>query len=143
MTILSKIFPTLILSFLLSSGYAVAEGKIVPENIPGTVRITAEQLIDFLDEYDDLVIIDARKPADRVLGFIEDSIALPDVDTNATSLALHLEAKSTPVIFYCNGIKCGRSGTSAKIAVAEGYHKVYWFRGGWGEWLDKGYPTAK
>lgn len=143
MTILSKIFPALILSFLLSSSHVLAEGKIVPESIAGTVRITAEQLIDFLDEYDDLVIIDARKPVDRIPGYIEDSIALPDFDTNAASLAQHLETKSTPVVFYCNGIKCGRSGTAAKVAVAEGYEKIYWFRGGWGEWLEKGYPTVK
>ncbi len=114
----------------------------VPESLEGTIRISAEELIDLLDEHDDLVIIDSRKTSDHEMGFIEGSIGMPDTDTNADSLAHHLKSKSTPVVFYCNGVKCGRSVKAAKIAVAEGYSLVYWFRGGWEEWMEKGYPVS-
>jgi len=143
MNMLTKFVPTLICFFLLCANNAFAETEAVPEQIEGVTRISAEKLIDLLDEYDDLVIIDARKPSDRAKGFIEDSIPLPDFDTNAATLAQHLASKSTPVIFYCNGEKCGRSVKSSKLAVTEGYSKVFWFRGGWAEWVEKGYPVDK
>jgi rhodanese-related sulfurtransferase len=40
-------------------------------------------------------------------------------------------------------VKCGRSFESAKIAIAEGYSKIYWFRGGMEEWEGKGLPVVK
>jgi rhodanese-related sulfurtransferase len=32
---------------------------------------------------------------------------------------------------------------AARIAVAEGYNKIYWFRGGMEEWEGKGLPVVK
>jgi len=90
-----------------------------------------------------MVIIDARKASDREKGYIEDSIGLPDTDTTEQSLASYLPGKATPVIFYCNGVKCGRSVKSAKNAVNWGYSNIYWFRGGWEEWMDNGYPVTR
>lgn len=143
MTFTKTIVPALVLLLSFTSNQLFAEAESVPDTIAGTTKVTAEKLIDLLDEHDDLVIIDSRKPTDRAKGFIEDSIALPDFDTTPDSLATHLDSKSTPVIFYCNGKKCGRSVKASKIAVEAGYTAVYWFRGGWGEWVEKGYPVAK
>lgn len=124
-------------------GFGVAQAKEdVPDSLAGTTKVSAEALIDLADEKDDMVIIDARKPSDRAKGFIEGSIALPDTETNVDSLAQHISSKTTPVAFYCNGTKCGRSVKAANAAVAAGYKNVYWFRGGWEEWTDKGYPVA-
>ncbi len=125
---------------LFAFGLAQAD---VPDAIEGTTLITAEELIDLVESTPDLVIIDARAPADREKGYIEGSVGLPDTDTNEVSLAKHLASKDTPVIFYCNGVKCGRSVTSAKLAVSLGYSKIYWFKGGWGEWTEKGLPITK
>jgi len=132
-----------VLFFSLVMVTAVQAKEDTPENIPGTTKVSAEDLIDLVEQHDDLVIIDARKPSDRAKGFIEGSIALPDTDTTPAALAEHIASKSTPVAFYCNGVKCGRSVKSAKIAMAEGYSNIYWFRGGWGEWTEKGYPAAE
>lgn len=127
---------------LLVSSNAFA-GEVTPEKLAGTTRVTAEDLIELVGKIDNLVIIDARKSSDRKKGYIEGSVGLPNTETNAASLAKYIADKSTPVLFYCNGIKCGRSVKSAKIAIAEGYSKVYWFRGGWDEWTSKGMPVAK
>jgi rhodanese-related sulfurtransferase len=120
-----------------------AEKKLAPESIDGTTRVSAEKIFELFDEYDDLVIIDSRKPADREAGYIEGSVPLPDFDTTGASLAKHLASKSTPVVFYCNGERCGRSGNAANVAIKEGYTNIFWFRGGWEEWEKKGYPVAK
>ncbi len=141
MTALLHRVSILFLSFIVIGGVQAKEDT--PEHIPGTTKISAESLIDLVEQYDDLVIIDSRKPSDRDVGFIEGSIALPNTDTNAETLAEHIASKSTPVIFYCNGIKCTRSVKASKIAIAAGYSNIYWFRGGWGEWTEKGYPAAE
>jgi len=89
------------------------------------------------------VIVDARKNSDHLKGFIEGSISLPDTDTNSESLAAIINDKHTPVVFYCNGVKCARSVKAAKIAVESGYSNIFWFRGGWDEWINKGFPITK
>ena len=128
--------------FLLGWMQVQAE-EIVQESIPGTTKISAEELINLAQTDSNLVMIDSRKPSDYAKGYIEGSRNLPDTETTAKTLASHIPSKSTPVIFYCNGIRCGRSANAAKIAVSAGYTNIYWFRGGWGEWTAKGYPTAR
>lgn len=129
---------------LFSSASAVlAEGKEAPESVDGTTRVSAEELIDLFDEHEDLVLIDSRIPKDRTGGQIEGSVSLPDVDTTPEALAKVIPEKESAVAFYCNGVKCGRSVNAAKIAVAEGYSKIFWFRGGWEEWTEKGLPISK
>lgn len=115
----------------------------VPDTIPGTTKIMAEDVISLVGKYDDLIIIDARIVQDRKAGYIEGSVSLPDVKTTEITMANVIPSKTTPVIFYCNGVKCGRSVKSAKYAVKWGYKHIYWFRGGWEEWSAKGMPSMK
>ncbi|MGD8558658.1 MAG: rhodanese-like domain-containing protein [Gammaproteobacteria bacterium] len=129
-------------SMCLMSFSAIAEKK-APEFIDGTKRVTAEEVVELATHSSELVIIDARKASDRdSAGWIEGSVGLPNYDTNEKSLAQHIPSKSTPVLFYCNGVKCGRSVESSKIAVGLGYKNIYWFRGGWEEWMQKGMPVS-
>jgi len=111
-----------------------------PENIPGSVKVTAEGFIDLVDTIPELIVIDSRIPGDRKQGYVEGSISLPDVETTCDSLAKKIPNKTHPTLFYCNGVKCGRSAKAVKIALDCGYKKVYWFRGGFEEWLAKGFP---
>lgn len=135
---LSRILP---LSIVLFLSPAKATGKpLAPESIPGTVRVDAESVLDLIESLPTLKIIDARMRQDRIHGYLEGSISLPDVETDCKSLASHIAKKSQPVLFYCNGPKCGRSGKSSVKALACGYTQVYWFRGGFEEWKQKSYP---
>lgn len=128
--------------FLFLAQPALAEKPMVPETIQGTTRVSAEEMIDLAANKPELVIIDARKAADFQKGFIEGAVSLPDTDTTQESLATHIKTKSTPVVFYCNGVRCGRSVKSSEMAVSLGYENIYWFRGGWEEWTEKGYPVS-
>lgn len=130
------------ISLCLLSFTALAE-KLAPEFIDGTQRVTAEEVVELATHTSGLVIIDARKASDREsAGWIEGSVGLPNYDTNKDSLAKVIPSKATPVLFYCNGVKCGRSVESSKIAVSLGYKNIYWFRGGWEEWMQKGMPVS-
>jgi rhodanese-related sulfurtransferase len=142
MSVLLRNISALVLSFCVIAGVQ-AEEKEVPQNVAGTTKVSAEDVIDLVTNHPDLVIIDARKSSDFQKGYIEGAISLPNTQTTPESLAQHIPGKSTPVLIYCNGIKCGRSVESAEIAVKAGYTDIYWFRGGWGEWIAKGYPITQ
>lgn len=128
---------------LLQTYTFAAKQPLAPAEIPGSTKVDAEQLIDLVNNIDDLLLIDARIKMDRKQGYIEGSVSLPDVDTNCRSLAKTITKKSSPVLFYCNGPKCGRSVKSVRKALKCGYHNIYWFRGGFEEWKQKNYPYLK
>ncbi len=133
--------PGLLLLTLLACPPAwSAEPPRTPETIPGSTRVDAEELIGLVERLPRLVIIDSRIRGDRKQGYIEGSLSLPDTETDCASLARLLPDPAQPVLFYCNGVKCGRSGHAVTIAITCGYRNVYWFRGGFQEWRAKGYP---
>ncbi len=123
---------------------AASGDKIIsPEQIDGVTIVNAEGLIEQVTGTTGLVLIDSRISADRKDGYIEGSISLTDTDTNCATLARHIPTLDSPVLFYCNGIRCGRSGHAAQIAHDCGYSRIYWFRAGMVEWREKQYPLIK
>lgn len=114
-----------------------------PTDIPGATKVDAEGLLQLVETIPDLIIIDSRIALDRKQGYIQSSRSLPDVETNCTSLAKHIPTSKAPTLFYCNGVKCGRSAKAANIALQCGYSRIYWFRGGFEEWKQKNYPYLK
>ena len=89
------------------------------------------------------MLIDARITEDRDYGYIESSISLPDIETNCNSLKKIIPGKKQALMFYCNGVQCGRSVVSIKVARSCGYHNLSWFKGGFAEWKEKGYQYIK
>ncbi len=120
-----------------------AAERVSPEDIPGSTKVDAEGLISLVEEKPSLLIIDSRISSDRLQGHIEGSISLPDERTNCDTLKEVIADKQHPVLFYCNGPKCGRSAVAVQIALGCGYKQVYWFRGGFEEWKQKKFPYVK
>lgn len=133
----------LTLGLLTAHAMPATETVLAPDNIPGTTKVDAEGLIDTIGRITNLVIIDSRIAMDRKQGYIEGSVSLPDTDTDCESLSVLIKAPDTPVLFYCNGPKCGRSVKAIHKAQDCGYTELYWFRGGFEEWTTKGYPFLK
>ena len=128
--------------FLISAPVA-AQVDVSPAEIAGATKVDAEGLVELVQTQERLVVVDSRITSDRAHGYIEDSISLPDIHTDCDSLKKLAADRATPILFYCNGPKCGRSGKAVKKAIACGYTRLYWFRGGFEEWRIKGYPTIK
>lgn len=128
---------------LITTGMVMAEETRAPDTIPNTTKVDAEGLIDTVVKYDDLVMIDSRIAMDRKQGYIEGAISLPDTETTCDSLAKLIPALNHAALFYCNGVKCGRSVKAIYVAQKCGYTNLYWFRGGFEEWSEKGYPFLK
>jgi len=112
---------------------------LVPEKIAGVTTMDAEQVIEILSADNPPILIDARIKEDREHGYIENSISLPDIETNCESLKKINREKDKHMLFYCNGIQCGRSVVAIKVARSCGYQNLYWFKGGFAEWKEKGY----
>ena len=141
---------TIIISILSVLSTAIAETPnldrpvvVVPEMIAGVNTVTAEQVMESLTSDSPPILVDARIRKDRDYGYIETSISLPDIETNCSTLKGINTDKKKHMLFYCNGIQCGRSVVSIKVARSCGYHNLSWFRGGFAEWKDKGYQYVR
>lgn len=119
------------------------EPPTAPPVIDGAITVNAEELIDLAQRLPNLIIIDSRIADNRKHGYIEGSRSLPDVDTNCAALAQTIPTLDAEVLFYCNGVRCGRSAKAAEIAVDCGYRHLYWFRGGFEKWKEEGYPFLR
>lgn len=126
-----------------AAGTTTGAPIVTPAHIEGVTNVDAEGLIEKVMNTPELVLFDSRITADRKEGYIEGSISLPDIDTSCDSLEIMTPDRDTPVMFYCNGIKCGRSAKAAQIAIDCGYAEVYLFRKGMEEWQDKQYPLVQ
>ena len=51
--------------------------------------------------------------------------------------------KARPMVFFCASSQCWLSYNAALRAVAAGYGRVYWYRGGVEAWAAAGLPTAR
>ncbi|HFD13307.1 MAG TPA: hypothetical protein ENJ32_12705 [Crenotrichaceae bacterium] len=120
-----------------------AAEKEAPQFIEGTVRVSAEEIVELVEMHDDLVLINSRNNTEKKAPYIEGSVNLSPKDTYSASLARFIHDKTTPVVFYCKDISHDCSAKAAKIAAAEGYLNIYWFRGGIQEWQKKGYPVVQ
>lgn len=123
--------------------YASSDKPDAPASIEGATTVKAEDIFELVEKLPELVIIDARIRTDRIQGYIQGSVSLPDIETSCSSLKQHINNKSVSALFYCNGVKCGRSEKAAKIALQCGYKNLYWFRGGFEEWKYKKLPFIK
>jgi len=50
--------------------------------------------------------------------------------------------KARPMVFFCASSQCWLSYNAALRAVAAGYSRVYWYRGGIDAWMEADLPTA-
>lgn len=50
--------------------------------------------------------------------------------------------KNAPLVMYCDGTICWKSYKSATLAIQAGWKNIYWFRGGFPEWKEAGYPIV-
>lgn len=132
-----------ICGLILTAGALPALAQDAPMTIAGATTVNAEQVVDLVTKKSNLVILDNRKPEDFAAGHIEGAVRLIDTDVTADSLAKAVKTKETPVLFYCNGLKCGRAAKAAAFAVQNGYKEVYYYALGLDEWNKKGLPLIK
>ncbi len=122
---------------------AAAVAQDAPMEIAGAKTVDAKQIFELVAKTPNMVILDNRKPEDYAAGHIEGAIRLIDTDVSAETLAKHIATKGTPVLFYCNGVKCGRAAKAAEKAIQLGYTKVYYYALGMDEWNAERLPLVR
>lgn len=132
-----------ILSLILANGVALAEKPYAPDELPGVTRVDASETVELIIDEVDLIIIDSRKQSEYLKGHIQGAVSLLNTEMTLEKLQEHAPDKSMPILFYCNGERCLRSSRAATKARDWGYESIYWFRGGWNEWVKNGLPISR
>lgn len=127
---ISPIFvSTLLLGLSAPSLAAVDEFKV----------ISTEQLKQMLDEKKDFTLVDARTKEEYQEAHIEKAVNIQE--KNFDELAALLPAnRNALLVFYCNGIKCGKSKKVAAKAQAAGYTNILVYIEGFPVWEERGMP---
>jgi rhodanese-related sulfurtransferase len=126
--------------------------KVFANGFPGYMKVagnypavSADWVKKQIDKKTNMVLIDSRpkrKKYDK--GHVPTALSIPD--SQFAKLQDQLPAdKSTPLVFYCGGLKCRLSHKSAKKAINLGYTKVKVFAEGYPAWVaayGKGETTA-
>jgi rhodanese-related sulfurtransferase len=129
--------------------YIASLGITTPDSLPGAVTVSADKVAELALAR--VVVVDTRSgkefDAEHIRGainlpYVERSLKETDFDATKDDFsALGKLTKDQPVVFLCNGPECWKSYKASRAAVAAGFGKVYWFRGGMPEWRDKQMPV--
>jgi rhodanese-related sulfurtransferase len=102
--------------------------------------INSEQLKKMVDaKSDDVLVIDARNPEEYQEVHIPRAINLPEKKFDESTNLLPENKKAT-LVFYCNGVKCGKSKRAAKKAAELGYTNILVYKDGMPVWEEMNYP---
>lgn len=101
--------------------------------------VTTNELKKMLDTNTEMVVVDARSKEEYQEVHIKGAINIPEKQFSEQSHQLP-EDKSAIIIFYCNGVKCGKSKKAAQKAVGIGYKNIFVYAEGMPVWEEKGMP---
>lgn len=119
-----------------SFNYSFTTFKLKPE---GYGLIDTKILKSFLDRGVTMEVFDARNPEEYQEVHIRGAKSLPQKKFDEFAHLLPKD-RSQLVVFYCNGIKCGKSKKAAKKATDIGYQNVLVYAEGIPVWEEKGMP---
>ncbi len=141
--------------FIICGSLSIAGGHPeVPKTLPGTVVVSSEKMLEFL-EAGNVLLVDARKTADFLYGTIPGSThcrvtsGKPDFDKEQVLLSvknfqscsqINGADRNIKVAVFCNGKNCWRSGKGALALIEMGFEKIYWYRVGMNDWKKQGLP---
>ena len=129
--------------------YVASLGITTPDTLKGVTRVSAEEVADLAKQNATIVDTRSQKEYDSehvkgavLASYLEKSLKEVDFDASKDDFsALKSVSKDKPVVFLCNGPECWKSYKASRAALAAGYPKIYWFRGGMPEWREKRLPV--
>lgn len=103
-------------------------------------HVQLQQLLQ--NDLRDFLLVDARNPEEYQEAHISGAINIPEREFERFTGILPSD-KNAQLIFYCNGVKCGKSKKAAKKALDIGYTNVVVYAEGMPVWEETGYPFYK
>jgi len=126
--------------------YVSALGNWTPSQLPGATIVTANEALALQQK--GVPIIDVRIVKEYQEKHIRGAVSIPYGEKSLKDVAFDAKMdewagpqkldKNQPVVFHCNGAECWKSYKAARVALANGFKTVYWFRGGFPEWETAG-----
>ncbi|MDH3359624.1 MAG: rhodanese-like domain-containing protein, partial [Desulfobulbaceae bacterium] len=101
--------------------------------------VNTDDLKNLIDSKVEITVVDARNPEEFQEVHIKGAISVPVKQWDKYSSRLPAD-KSAKIIFYCNGVKCGKSKKAAIKAMSSGYDNVFIYAEGMPVWEEKGMP---
>ena len=128
----------------------VAElGTFTPKALPGATVVdlpTVKALVA-----NGAVLVDTRIESEYKDKHIPGALWLPYGEKSLKDIAFDPKLDNFPglarlnpdknIVFQCNGPECWKSYKASRVAIANGFKHVYWFRGGMPEWEVAGERT--
>lgn len=129
--------------------YVSTLGYFTPRVLAGARIVGAEEVVALLNK--GAALYDTRSEEEYRDKHIKGAKWLPYKEKSAKEVGFDFSkdafdvaragGKDAPVIFACNGAECWKSYKSCVAALKAGHTRVYWFRGGFPEWVARGYPV--
>lgn len=126
-------------------------GTFTPNALPGARVVTAAEVQKLVA--DGAVVIDTRTEKEFKAKRLPTALFVPYVEKSLKDVAydaalddfagLKQLDPAKPTVFLCNGAECWKSYKASRAALAAGFGKVYWFRGGVPEWEKAALPLVK
>ncbi len=137
-----------VLTALTSIPSRVAEPPTSPGGAAGIDAEEARQLMDA-----GAMMLDTRSARQFAQGRIRGALNTPYEGESGNELSFdhakdsfdltQLPAdKTAPLVFYCAARACWTGYKASRTARAAGHGNATWLRGGFAEWLARGYPVA-
>ena len=103
--------------------------------------VSTEALKAMMDEKKDFTLIDARTKEEYQEAHIVTAVNVPEKQFKELVSTLPAD-KNSLLVFYCNGVKCGKSKKVAKLASEAGYSNILLYSEGFPVWEEKNFPIA-
>jgi rhodanese-related sulfurtransferase len=103
--------------------------------------ISTDDVKTFIDQKKTMLLIDARTPEEYKEAHITGAINMPEKGFEKAVEQLPTDPK-TLLVFYCNGVKCGKSTRVAKMVGQLGYTNLLIYREGIPVWEERNLPLV-
>lgn len=103
--------------------------------------ISTDEVKKFIDRKEPMVLIDARTPEEYREAHITGAINIPEKGFEQAAAQLPTD-KKTLLVFYCNGVKCGKSKRVAQKVAPLGFTAILIYREGMPVWEERNLPLV-
>jgi len=132
---ITGLFVLVICTLVLQTAvYGADEGYRIIGHAELKAKIEADQR--------NFLLVDARNPEEYREAHIPGAINIPQKKIESY-LGILPSDRNSEIIFYCNGVKCGKSKKAAQKVVKFGYTNVWVYAEGMPVWEERGYPFYK
>jgi len=130
----------LVITIALTAHMVIAALPISQTRADTITEVTTSELQTMLDFGKELMLVNTLSPLEFNDAAIPGSVNMPFEYLREGRSTLP-EDLATPILFYCQGVKCTKAPNTAALAASMGYTNIYLYREGISAWMKAGNPV--